>query len=495
MTAKTSRAMAGLKKAGLLTGTVMLAGATSVSGALAQATAVTALTGATVIDGTGGSIENGVILIEDGLIACTGTQDDCPLPDNAETVELSGHFITPGLVDAHVHFAQTGWLDGRPDGIPLGDIYPYENTAAALRANPDRWHATYLCSGITAVYDVGGQAWTVTGEHASDTDRADRVHVRAAGPLTTHADALNQYFVLGGAADQALFLPMNSSEDIAGNVARLDEIGAQAMKVWYLAPPDGEQERLYELLMETGQAATEAGLPMIVHATTLREAKMALRAGATMLVHSVDDQPVDQEFLDLLIANNAFYTPTLQAGANWGRAIASVVLESPAPIDDPNKCIDADLRAMIEAPERLTPLLPDGLGPQWAYRRLESGGADILQMQQNLIAVHEAGGRIATATDAGNPMTLHGPSIYREMELMEAAGLSPETVIGLSTLSGAEAMGLADEIGTLEAGKTADLIVLSKDPREGVSAFRSLTHVMRKGVLSAQEELQRFQAD
>lgn len=450
----------------------------------------TALTGATIIDGTGAAaIENGTVIVEDGRLSCVGTAAACPVPDGATMEDMSGHFITPGLVDAHVHFGQTGWLDGRPDSGILGDVYAYDETVAYAKAHPERWHEAYLCAGITAVYDVGGQAWTVTGEHATDTDRPDRVHVRAAGPLTTHVEN-NAGFMVGDVSDEVLFLPMQESTDIADNIAFLQEIDSAAMKVWYLAPSDEDRERLDALMMEAGAAADEAGLPLIVHATSLREAKVALKAGAEMLVHSVDDAPVDEEFLTLLTENNAVYAPTLQAGRNWGRALASVAIDSPAPIDDPNNCVDAALRSRINDTASLKANLPPRLNFGWAINRLENAGAEVLQMQQNLIAVHEAGGFIATATDAGNPMTLHGPSIYGEMELMEEAGLDPAEIITLSTRNGAIAMGLGEETGTLEAGKAADLIVLAEDPRDSASAFRSLTHVMRMGDLKSQADLQ-----
>ncbi|GGD15765.1 amidohydrolase family protein [Aquisalinus flavus] len=473
-----------------MTRTLIALTATSLM-ALTTATAqTTALTGATVLDGTGGpAIEGGTVIVEDGRLACVGAAEACPVPEGATVTDVSGHFITPGLVDAHVHFGQTGWLDGRPDSGVLGDVYAYDETIASAKAHPERWHEAYLCTGITAVYDVGGQAWTVTGEHATDTDRPDRVHVRAAGPLTTHVEN-NAGFMTGAVADEALFLPMQENADIAGNIAFLQEIGAHAMKVWYLAPSDEDRERLDALMMAAGAAADDAGLPLIVHATSLREAKIALQAGAEMLVHSVDDAPVDAEFLRLLTENDVVYAPTLQAGRNWARALASVAVDSPAPIDDPNNCVDADIRARINDTGSLNANLPPRLDFGWAINRLENAGAEVLQMQQNLVAVHEAGGLIATATDAGNPMTLHGPSIYEEMELMEAAGIDPAEIITLSTRNGAIAMGLEGETGTIEAGKIADLIVLAEDPRESTSAFRSLTHVMRLGVLTPQSALQ-----
>ena len=110
-------------------------------------------------------------------------------------------------------------------------------------------------------------------------------------------------------------------------------------------------------------------------------------------------------------------------------------------------------------------------------------------MAENLRRVHAAGGTIATATDAGNPLTLHGPSIFNEMEAMQAAGLSASDVLVMSTRNGAQAMGRAKDFGTLEVRKLADVLVLAEDPRVNVRAFRSLTHVMRGGQLHRQSAL------
>ncbi|MCR9266606.1 MAG: amidohydrolase, partial [Alphaproteobacteria bacterium] len=95
-------------------------------------TGLMALTGATVIDGTGGpAFEDGVVLVRGDELACVGSAADCPVPDGTPRTDLTGHFITPGLVDAHVHFDQTGWLDGRPEALAT-DVYPYDETIQYL---------------------------------------------------------------------------------------------------------------------------------------------------------------------------------------------------------------------------------------------------------------------------------------------------------------------------------------------------------------------------
>ncbi|WP_376695533.1 amidohydrolase family protein [Wenzhouxiangella sp. EGI_FJ10305] len=440
-----------------------------------------ALVGATVHDGTRGpALEDGVILVADGRITCVGSRVECATTEQFETVDLSGRHITPGLVDGHVHYAQTGWLDGRPDSRIGTDHYDYEALQRSLRDDPGRWHRAYLCSGITAVYDVGGLPWTVELAQADEAP-PQRPHYKAAGPLITHYEPV---FGVMSAMGTDTFLPMDSDEAARESVEQLVDMGAQAIKVWYLDSPANQREAMDERIGLIGEAAREAGLPLIVHATELRNAKAALRAGAQMLVHSVEDQPVDEEFLELMRANGTFYAPTLTVSGNWARAVASVRLGVEAPeIDDPNGCVDAETRRVVaEADEFFgepSPAVVEG-----AFSRLEATAAGEALMQRNLLRVFEAGVPIVTSTDAGNPLTLHGPSIYAEMEAMQSAGISQGDIIRMSTRNGAAAMGRLDDFGTLEAGKLADLIVLEDDPSKSAEAFRSITHVMRAGALA-----------
>lgn len=447
---------------------------------------VTALTGATVIDGTGGpAIPQGVVLVDGDRLTCVGSAAGCPIPADARRTDLAGHYITPGLVDAHVHFSQTGWIDGRPDGLSAPDLYPYIETSRYNRDHPERWYRSYLCSGITAVFDVGGHPWT-TGLPAAAENDPDAVHVRAAGPLITHATRT----ALMANEEMYTFLPMDTPEEVSASVAKLVKMGATAAKVWYLRPPAERRDELDARLMQIGAEARAAGLELIVHATSLREAKMALKAGAKMLVHSVQDEYVDDEFLEAIRRNDAVYAPTLVVGGFWTRAMGSIALNLPPEIDDPNDCVDPGTRAKLHQTAELRALLPEARrSPEAFYRRLERGGMALAIMSENLRRVYEAGVTIATATDAGNPLTLHGPSIYNEMEAMQAAGIPAPDIVVMSTHNGAVAMNRLDDFGTLEAGKIADLIVLAENPNEDVRAFRNLTHVMRAGVLRGQAEM------
>ncbi|HEX7241446.1 MAG TPA: hypothetical protein VF263_14310, partial [Longimicrobiaceae bacterium] len=112
-----------------------------------------ALVGATIIDGTGAPPRRGTVVMRDGKVACVG---ECPLGADVEAVDARGKWIVPGLVDAHVHYSQTGWADGRPDALDLRDRFPYDSVVADLSRNPERFYRSWLCSGVTATFDVGG---------------------------------------------------------------------------------------------------------------------------------------------------------------------------------------------------------------------------------------------------------------------------------------------------------------------------------------------------
>jgi imidazolonepropionase-like amidohydrolase len=434
------------------------------------------LSGATVFDGNGGPpIADGSIRVENDRIQCVGSRSDCPAVPGDREIDLSGQFVTPGLVDAHVHFMQTGWLDGRPHQQYLSDYYDYEALQAGLKASQDRWHRAYLCSGVTAVFDPGGLPWTPSYEKAAEGN-PKRAHYRGSGPLITHAQ------ISLGALGGETFLSMDSDEAVAEGVDRLVEWGARAVKVWYLDPPADRREELDARLILVGELARARDLPLIVHATELRNAKAALRAGASLLVHSVTDKPVDEEFIEMAKKAGVVYTPTLQVHGNWSRALATVGLGITTTPDDPNACIDAETRRVIAHAGDLNESAPDSLKSlEGIFQGLEKAGQDLRIMMDNLNRLFEAGITVATATDAGNPLTFHGPAIYREMEIMQAAGIPPEAIIRLSTRNGAQVMDMSKEIGTLEPGKIADLIVLSEDPSKDVSAFRSVHHVMHLG--------------
>ena len=439
-----------------------------------------ALTGATLLDGTGAAaISDSVILIRAGKIECAGTRSRCAVPEGVETLDLSGLYVTPGLVDAHVHFSQTGWVDGRPDAIDLREDFPYETVQAGLKAHPERWFRSYLCSGVTSVFDVGGYPWTwdLRGRGEADT-RAP--HVEAAGPLLS---TLDFWLTLPG---ERQFLYLADAKAARAGVQYLKSQKTSAVKVWFIPVAERNFEEMTAAVMAAGEEARAAGLPLIVHATGLKEAKVALAAGARLLVHSVWDAPVDDEFMRLVREKGTIYCPTLTVALGYERIFESAAGGRAPVVDDPGGCVDAETMAHIAE----TPRLAAGkVDPAQQARRMARSADRQRIMAENLKRLHEAGVPIAMGTDAGNPLTLHGPSVFAEMEAMQAAGMPAADVLVAATRGGALAMGRLTDLGTVEAGKAADLLIVAGDPAATISNLRKIRYVVRGGVVRGAEEL------
>ena len=439
-----------------------------------------ALTGATLIDGRGGApVANANVILRDGKIDCAGSAVQCPVPEGIDVTDARGLWIIPGLVDAHVHFSQTGWADGRPDALDMRATHPYEQTEAALKADPERYGRSYVCSGVTAVYDVGGYAWTLR-LHDRFEPNTLAPHVDAAGPLLS---TLDHWLNLPA---ERQFMVLKDEASARDEVRYLASQGAHAVKVWYIVrPPDLTVEASAAAVTAAGDEARKHDLPLIVHATGLAEAKAALRAGATLLVHSVSDQPVDQEFLDLAKRNGAILIPTLTVARGYVRMFRSAVEHTPVVIDDPNGCVDTSTRARIAE----TPSAPTTLSIGLLARRDERTTQQEQVAAQNFKTLAAAGIPIATGTDAGNPLTLHGPAIYAEMEAMHNAGMTPMQVIVSSTAVAARAIRRETEFGTVEKGKNADLVLLAADPSLDIANVRKIRYVVRGGVVRTIEDL------
>lgn len=437
-----------------------------------------ALVGATLMDGTGAPpVREAVVVLRDGRIACAGPRSACAVDSDVHVVDATGKWIIPGLVDAHVHFSQTGWVDGRPDALDLRGQHPYERVAAELAEYPDRFFRAYLCSGVTSVFDVGGYPWTWQLERRTAASTA-APRVRAAGPLLSTID---HWLNLPG---QRQFLHMTDEAAVREAVRAHRAWGAAAVKIWYIMPPQPpDTARMSALVHAAGDEARKAGLPLIVHATGLWEAKDAVRAGARLLVHSVTAAPVDDEFLALARRQGTLYTPTLVVFEGYRQVAAREFARGRQPLE----CVDPVTRAKALATDTVAP----GRKPpaDQLRARTERAARTLAQAQANLKRVHEAGVPVVLGTDAGNPLTLHGASVFMELEAMQAAGLAPMDVLVAATRNAARAMGL-DSAGTVEVGRVADLVVLDADPLADIAHVRRVALVVRRGEIYTRRELE-----
>jgi imidazolonepropionase-like amidohydrolase len=426
--------------------------------------------GAILVDGTGAPpVPDAVVVIRGDRIQCVGPRNRCRAPASATRIDARGMWLVPGLVDAHVHFGQSGWFDARPDAANLQDQFPYPEVAARLASDPERFGRAYVCAGVTSVFDVGGYPWSWNlRQRFAGNPSAPRV--AAAGPLF----ATIPFGVELPSQHQFVF--MADSTTIRRGVAEHAAFKTDAVKIWYIMPPQPpDTARMQALVRLVAAEAHARGIRVIVHATGLWEAKDALRAGADVLVHSVFESPVDDEFIALARERAVSYVPTLVVYEGYLDASQDTIRGSRYPLE----CVDSLSRRLAANGPPPAERLGHGLGNPEVRARLRD---QIAVAQRNAKRVHDAGITVAVGTDAGNPGTFHGPAIYREVELLQQAGFTPAEVLVAATRNGARALGRESDLGTLEAGKFADLLLLRADPTADIRNFRAVYLVMKGGV-------------
>ena len=436
-------------------------------------TGVTALVNATVIDG-GGNTPRGqaVVLVSGERIRAVGPLGEVVIPEGARVVDMSGKWIIPGLVDAHIHLFQSGGLYTRPDIIDLRSIRPYAAEVEWVRARLPMTLARYLASGVTAVLDVGGPFWTFEArERSQRMPHAPQVAVT--GPLIS-SSMPSELRV----ADPPI-LEVNSPGEARAAVRRVLAERPDLIKLWWIpeaSRPLGEQSRWVRAAIEESH---RAGVRVAVHATQLEVARAAVGAGADVLVHSVDDRRVDDGFVRLLKERDVVYVTTL--GVNQG--YREVFEQRFKPTDLERRLGDAEVLATLDDLADLS-LWKGAFWRRWLLR-----WPDPRIAFWNLRRLHEAGITIAAGSDAGNIGTLHGPALHRELERMAEAGLAPLAILKAATQGGARAMGRGSDLGTLEPGKRADLLVLDADPQSDIRHVRRIHRVVRGGVILKPEQI------
>ena len=187
-----------------------------------------------MFDGSGQVINNSIIVIKDGIIQSIGSEG-LDIPDNSEEIDLSGKFITPGLVDAHVHFAQTGFYDGRPDALDLTDTINFIELQSGSKENPERYYEAYLRSGVTAVYDVGGFEWSIKLQSDAESN-LNAPHVSSAGPLLSPVP--DEKPAAANTPDQKQLINLSSPEFGRKKVKQYTALGSTGIKIWQIALRD-----------------------------------------------------------------------------------------------------------------------------------------------------------------------------------------------------------------------------------------------------------------
>ena len=224
-----------------------------------------------------------------------------------------------------------------------------------------------------------------------------------------------------------------------------------------------------EIYQAVIDAAHARDLKLTAHLYYLEDAKGLLNAGADFVAHSVRDEDIDSELIDLLLNNDVCVCPTLM------REVSTFVYEErPSWFDDPFFLREADPQvvAALEAPEYQERI--QGSSSAQTYKvQLETA-------KSNLKALSDAGVRIAMGTDTGPAGRFQGYFEHGELDLMVESGLTPMQAIVAATGDAATCLDLED-VGTLDSGKWADFVVYAENPVEDISNSRTIESVWISG--------------
>ncbi len=415
--------------------------------------------GVQLIDGTGAPARSGVsVLVRDGRIAAVGNDAEITLPDDAREINLAGKTLMPGLISAHSHLAaSTGLLDG---------TYT-DDSAHAAALDQLRQYQRF---GVTGIAVLGATGDLVNRLH--EEQRRGRADGASLLPGSDRGIG-----VQGGAPPMSLTdaqiyrpeTPEQAREAVRDSARRptamvklwiddFRQIGRELPKM---------RPEIYEAVIE--EARTN-DLKVAAHVYYLDDAKALLHAGADIIAHGVRDQAVDEEFIELMKANNAWYIATLVVDESF-----FVFADQPRLLDDP-------VLASAVTPTQLE----QWRSAEWrgqvqnnlSYRLWREG---VATGQDNLKRLVEAGVNVTFGTDSGaNPQRVPGYAEHRELLLSVGAGLEPVEAIALATGQAAAALGLSDR-GVIAPGRRADLIVLSGDPSQDIAVMASIEQVWQAG--------------
>ena len=418
----------------LAIGIVCLLALWTVGAPAQQSGSTKAFTGARVIDGTvRAPVDNATILVRDGRIVSVGPAAGVTVPAGAERVALAGKTVIPGLVNAHGHVGNTV-------GLEQGK-YSAENVQKDLR--------TYAAYGVTTVFSLGDdQAASIAARDSQKTPALDRARLFVAGPVLAPKTVEEARKLVDEDAAMKVDIVKIRVDDNLGTTAKM-------------APA------IYRAVIDQ---AHKKGLRVAVHLFYLEDAKSVLDAGADFIAHSVRDVEVDDAFAQMLKRRDVCYCPTLM------REVSTFVYEStPAWFADPMflKHVDAKTVDTLKQPAQ-----QEKVHNSQSAQRYK---AALPVASRNLKKLSDAGVSIAMGTDTGPPARFQGYFELMELELMAKAGLTPQKVLAAATRDAARCMKLDRELGTLEANKWADFVVLDADPLADVSNVKKISAVYIAG--------------
>lgn len=405
-----------------------------------------AITNGVLIDGTGcDPVEDAVVLVEGSKIVAVGRRGEVDIPKNAQVIDAGGNTVMPGMIELHAHMSY--WWNW-----PGAELF--DQAEAALLASCNLKNS--LEAGITTVRDVG-TAWDVSFSMKRGMSKG----------LITGSRLLvcGQLLCVTGGHGSGLrggVIECNSPWECRKVVREQIRKGADHIKICTTDRPWSCQEEFtMEELKAIVEEAHKFGKPVAAHAALMPGMRMAVEAGIDTLEHGMSEmkETVDDETLQLMIKKGVIWVPTLwiilreksKEEKEWWESIKRSPL------------ILLEHRKMIESQEK------------W-FEELKPSA------RKNFKKAVDAGVKIATGTDVGitYPNTTF-VAVPEEMRLMCECGLSNMGAIVAATKMAAEAIRMQNDLGTIEKGKLADIIVIEGSPLKDIGSMERVVFVMTEG--------------
>lgn len=391
---------------------------------------VTAITGATLIDGRGGApVPDAVVVVRGEKIIAAGPRSSVTVPAGAEIVDARGHALLPGLLDAHFH------LDGDDKLPPL-----------------------YLSHGVTSTRDPG--AW-----------------IEAYDGVRGSGQPIPRLFLAGPHLDSAPpAYPVDShivrdAEETRLAVNRFIDQGASVIKVYFRLP--------LGLIRVAAETAHARGVAVTAHLEIV-DAGDAIRAGVDGIEHITSfgtallpPREAEKYRQSVLADNNARREgrykvwSEIDLGAPRAREVVELIVRSGTFISPTLAVFErrAGDRGATEVHTR-------GHG----------------QMMKFVGMVKRAGGRVVVGSHSSVPHAERGWAYQRELELLVESGLTPMEALVAATSENARFFRVEDRLGSIEAGKLADLVLIDGNPLADIAAMRRVKRVMLNGVWVEQSQ-------
>ena len=426
-------------------------------------------------------VPNQTVVITNDKITNIQNSKKIKIPAKANVIDGTGKYLAPGLTDAHIHFFQNGGLYSRPDAIDLRKFMPYDQEIALTKSSMEDKLRRYLQNGITSVIDVGAtNSFLKQRNDFKDATFAPTIYIT--GPLATTYEPK----VYENLHDDEPFNLTKTIEDGIKSVQNQLLYKPDFIKIWYIVGTDGlsveaSARKNLPIVKAIIDEAHKNNLKVAVHATERITAQLAVENGADFLVHSVDDEILKPEFIQLLKTKKTILCPTLVVHDGYVKTFGQTLDFN---FHDLTKSDPFQLGSLVD----LKHIADTTLINTYKRRMNSKAVAESTVQENNICLVNlkklvDAGVTIATGTDAGNIGTLHASSYLAELKAMQKSGMTNWQILVASTINGAKVLDKESEFGSVAINKKANLILLDENPIVNLENVTKINKVINKGVV------------